>query len=838
MTFQPKLLTITLIFCLTAALSSTAQVRIDYNNPKQYEIGGITVSGANFIDPSVIILISSLSVGSQITVPGDEIVKAINNLWEQGLFGSVDIYATAVQGNFIFLNIHLEEKPRLSKYSINGVSKSEASTLREKLKISQNDVLSDNLLMSAKRIIKEHYIEKGFLNTEVTYSMQTDTSKSNSMILDFQVKKNEKMKIQSINIEGNSSLSDRQIKRMLKNTKEKRLWRVWKNSRYIKSDFKTDKSAIIEKYNEKGYRDALIVKDSMYIIDDKNIAIDIQIEEGNQFHIRNVNWIGNIKYSDEKLNEVFRIKKGDVYNQKDIDTYLYMSQDGVDIHSLYMDDGYLFFSARPVETVVENDSIDLSIIIYEGQQAYINRVTVSGNTRTHDRVVLREVRTKPGQLFSRADLIRTQRELIQLKYFNQETLNVDIQPNPQDGTVDIEYIVEEQSTDQLELSGGWGLGRIVGTLGVSFNNFSIHDLFKPEAWKPVPSGNGQTLSVRAQSNGAYFQSYNLSFTEPWLGGKKPNAFSFGIYHSIQTNGVTRKEDGTVNDYGTTLKRQHIKISGVSLGLGIRLKWPDDYFIAYFSTSYQHYNVNDFNVFSFSSGYSNNLSGSISLSRNSVDAPIYPRRGSDISLMVQFSPPYSQFSDKDWSEATDQEKYLWLEYHKWKFTSSFFTRLAGNLVVNTRARFGFLGLYNRDLGLSPFERFYVGGDGLSGFSLDGRELVGMRGYSNNSLTPKDAAGYYIGGTIFSKYTMEMRYPLSLNPMATIYVLSFLEAGNSWLDFSTFNPFDIKRSAGIGVRLYMPFFGILGLDWGYGFDEIPNNAGANKGQFHFSINHSID
>ena len=838
MTIQLKKHTITLLLCLIAITHSMGQVRIDYKNPKQYEIGGITVSGTNYIDPSVVILISSLSIGSQITVPGDEISKAINNLWDQGLFGSVDIYATSIQGNFIFLNIHLEEKGRLTKYAINGVTKSEATTLREKLKISQNDILSDNLLVSAKRIIRDHFVEKGFLNIEVTYKLQPDTSKSNSMLLDFQVTKNEKMKIQSINIEGNSALSDTKLKRMLKNTREKKIWRVWKASRFTKSDYKTDKSTIIEKYNEEGYRDARIVKDSMYFVDKKNIAIDIKVEEGNQFHIRNVDWVGNNKYSDEKLNEIFRVKKGDIYNQKIIDTYLYMSQDGVDIHSLYMDDGYLFFSAKPVETVVANDSIDIRIVIYEGQQAYINRVTVMGNTRTNDRVVLREVRTKPGQLFSRADLIRTQRELIQLKYFNQETLNVDIQPNPQDGTVDIAYVVEEQSTDQLELSGGWGLGRIVGTLGVSFNNFSIQDFFKREAWKPVPSGNGQTLSVRAQSNGAFFQSYNMSFTEPWLGGKKANAFSLGVYHSVQTNGVTRKDDGTVNSYGTKLTRQHIKISGVSLGLGIRLKWPDDYFIAYFSTSFQHYDVKDFNVFTFSSGHANNVSAGVTLSRNSVDAPIYPRRGSDISIMAQFTPPYSLFSNKDWPEASDQEKYRWLEYHKWKFSSSFFTRLAGNLVMNTRARFGFLGLYNRELGLSPFERFYLGGDGLSGFSLDGRELVGMRGYGNNSLTPKDAAGNYIGGSIFSKYTMEMRYPLSLNPMATIYVLSFLEAGNAWSDFNNFNPFDIKRSAGIGVRLYMPFFGILGLDWGYGFDEIPNNAGANKGQFHFSINHSID
>ncbi len=821
-----------------------AQIRVDYKNPKEFEIGGITVSGNEYIDPSVVIMISNLSVGKKITIPGDDISKAVSNLWKHGLYGKVDIFATGIQGNYIFLNIHLEEKPRILKYAILGVSKSEANSIREKLNISQNDVLSDNLLISSQNIIRKYFVEKGFLNTELSYQLIQDSLKSNNIILEFYVDKKQKQKIREININGNDFLTDSKIKGKLKNTKEKKLWRVWKTSKFIESDFKKDKAAIITKYNEEGFRDARILKDSVYSIDRKNIGITLNIEEGNRFYVRYINWTGNTKHSDEDLNQIFRVKKGDVYNQKTIDTYMFGSPDGKDVHSLYMDEGYLFFSARPVETIVGTDSIDLNIIIYEGQQAYINRITISGNTRTNDKVIMREIRTKPGQLFSRADLIRTQRELAQLRYFNQETLSFDIQPNPTDGTVDIEYKVEETSTDQFELSGGWGLGRIVGTVGVSFNNFSAQDFFKLSKWKPIPAGNGQTLSLRIQSNGLYFQSYNMSFTEPWLGGKKPNAFSFGVFYSVQSNGISAKNDGKINESGVTQSRQHIKISGISVGLGKRLKWPDDYFITYLGASYQYYDVKDYyTAFTFSSGFSNNISLSGSISRNSIDAPIYPRTGSEISLSGQLSPPYSVLSkafgsDKDWSQATDQDKFLWLEYHKWNFNASFFTRLAGNLVLNTRTRTGFLGLYNRDLGLSPFERFYLGGDGLSGFSLDGRDLIGMRGYANNTLTPRNSQGYYIGGTIFNKYTLELRYPLSMNPMATIYMLAFMEAGNSWADFSEYNPFDIKRSAGVGVRLFMPMFGTLGLDWGYGFDAIPNNPTANKGQFHFSINQSID
>lgn len=815
-----------------------SQTKVDYSNPKHYEIAGITVSGSNFTDAEIIILLSTLRVGQHITIPGEEIANAIRNIWRQGLFSTVDIYVVSVIDNHVFLNIHVVERPRISNYAIRGISKSESTSLEEKLKINKNDVLTDNLLLNSMRIIRKHFSEKGFFNVEVSYSTRPDTTKPNSILLDFHVKKNQRVKISSITFEGNKHISDQALKKQMKNVKEKRFWRIWKASRLDEEKYQQDKNKIIEKYYQEGYRDAFLISDTILPVDNKNIEIFIKISEGNKFYIRNIEWIGNTKYSDDTLSQVFRLKKGDVYNQKFIDTYLYMSPDGSDIHSLYMDNGYLFFSARLVEHVVGTDSIDLKIYLNEGERAYINKVSVSGNTRTHDKVIMREIRSRPGQLFSRVDIIRTQRELLQLKYFNQETMNVDIRPNPSDGTVDIEYIVEEQSTDQLELSGGWGLGRLVGTVGVSLNNFSIRNLFVPSAWRPIPSGDGQTLSIRVQSNGTFFQAYNFVFTEPWMGGKKPNALTFALYHSLQSNGVSKKQDGTVNDYGVLLKRNYIKITGITVGLGMRMKWPDDFFVSYFSLNVQRYNVKDFDIFLFQSGFSNNLNFSYTLSRNSIDAPIYPRHGSELSFSLQLTPPYSYFIKKDWAEATDQEKYKWLEYHKTKIIASFFTRLAGNLVLNNRIKYGFLGYYNKNIGLSPFERFYLGGDGLSGFALDGRELIGMRGYQNNSLTPVNNRGNMVGGTIFNKYTFELRYPLSLNPMASIYVLTFFEAGNAWENFATYNPFDIRRSAGIGVRLYMPFFGLLGLDWGYGFDPIPNMPGANKGQIHFSINNSID
>jgi len=801
---------------------------INYVSPKEYEIGGITISGVQYLDNNVLVTLSGLTVGDTIKIPGEKITKAIESLWKQGLFEDIKISASKIQGNLIFLDIYLKERPRLSKFSFSGVKKSETDKLREEIKLTRGDVVTDNVMITTKNIVQKFFVDKGYLFATADVSKKKDTTASNSVDLNIDVKKNGKVKINKINISGNKSIADIKLKRAMKKTKEKHFYRLFATSRFNDDDYTNDKVKVIDKFNELGYRDAKIVKDSVYKFGADAVNIDFVIDQGHPYYFRNITWIGNTKYTAEELNSILKIKKGDIYNQKSLDANLNMNMDGRDVSSLYMDDGYLFFSVTPVEVNIQNDSIDLEIRIYEGKQAVINKVTISGNTKTNDNVIIREIRTKPGQLFSRSDIIRTQRELMQLKYFDQEKLSVNPKPNPADGTVDIEYVVEETSSDQVELSGGWGAGRIVGTLGLSFNNFSAHNLFKKGAWRPLPAGDGQKLSIRAQSNGIYYQSYNVSFTEPWLGGKKPNALTVSAYHSVQTNGVKKSDASS----------QYIIIDGISVELGKRLKWPDDYFTLYHGLNFQRYTLQNFTSFSFQNGNSNNFNYSVIFGRNSIDAPIYPRTGSELSLSVQVTPPYSLFWNKDIKSMSAQEKYKWIEYHKWKFSASIFTKLAGNLVLNTRTKFGFLGCYNSQLGAPPFERFYLGGDGLSGYSLDGREIVGMRGYGNNTVTPKDATGNYIGGIIFNKYTLELRYPISLNPMATVYPLCFVEAGNTWSAFKDFNPFDVKRSAGVGVRIYLPMFGLLGLDWGYGFDEIPGTPGANKGQFHFSINQSID
>ena len=796
---------------------------IDYGNPQQYEVGGIVTSGTQFLDEAVLINISGISVGDSIDVPGEKISKAIENLWKQGLFSDIKIVATHAFGKKIFLEIRLQERPRLSTFKFTGVSKSEADKIREKISLGDK-VVTENLLETTKNTIVNFYLEKGYLNTEVNIVSVKDSLFSNREKLTINVNKKSKVKVNSIIFEGNKFFKESTLKRAMKETKEKKWWKIFTSSKFIDDKYQEDKSKIVVKYNDKGYRDARIVSDSIYKFDENSINIKIKIDEGNQYFFRNINWLGNTKHTSQELNSILGIKKGDVYDQSVLDQHLFMSQNNRDVSSLYMDDGYLFFSVTPVEVNVEGDSIDFEMRIYEGKQARINKVTVAGNVKTNDRVIMREIRTKPGQLFSRADIIRTQRELAQLGYFDQEKLGVNPIPNPADGTVDIEYTVEEKPADQLELSGGYGANQLVGTLGISFNNFSARNFFKKGAWRPLPSGDGQKLSLRAQTNGKYYQSYNASFTEPWLGGKKPNSFSVTLFHSIQTSGSASDNVG----------KQSITISGISLGLGKRLKKPDDYFTIYHEVSYQYYILKNYGgTFLFSNGTSNNLSFQETISRNSIDAPIYPRTGSQLSFTLQLTPPYSLFNSINYKTASDAVKYKFIEYHKWKFTSSWFTKLAGNLILNTKIQYGFLGLYNRNLGASPFERFYLGGDGLSGFSLDGREIIALRGYENNSVTPQNSNGAQIGGTIFDKYTFELRYPVSLNPSATIYFLSFAEAGNSWLNFKEFNPFSMKRSLGFGIRIFLPVFGLLGLDYGYGYDAIPNNPGANLGQFHFSI-----
>jgi outer membrane protein insertion porin family len=801
---------------------------IDYSTPKEYEIGGITVTGVQFLDNNMLIMLSGLSVGDKITIPGDKISGAIDKLWEQGLFENIKISVSKISDKTIFLDIYLQERPRLSKFKFTGIRKGEADKVREEIKLTSGDVITENLISRASNNIENYFNKKGFLNAKATIKLISDTSVTNSVFLEINVQKNKKVKIKNINIHGNEFLTDNKVRRYLKETKQKRFWHIFKSSKFIQEDYKADLEKVIEKYNELGFRDSKIVKDSISKNNNKSITLDLWIYEGKKFFFRDINFVGNTKYSSKQLSEILKIKKGDTYNQKALEQNLSFNPNGYDISSLYMDDGYLFFQAIPVEMQVDNDSIDIEIRIREGKQARINKVTVKGNSKTNDHVVIREIKTIPGQLFSRSDIIRTTRELAQLRYFNAETIKPVPTPNPEDGTVDIEYQVEETSSDQVELSGGWGGGMVVGTLGLSFNNFSARNIFKKNAWRPLPAGDGQKLSLRGQTNGKYYYSVSASFTEPWLGGKKPNSLSVSIYHSKQTNGY----DSESSDYAS------LTINGGSVGLGKRLRWPDDYFTIFHSLSLQNYVLNNYgSLFSFSDGYANNLNYSLTIARNSIDAPIYARSGSEISLTLQLTPPFSMFSSKDYTNLSDQDKFKWIEYHKWKFKASWFFNLTGKWVLNTKARFGFVGFYNSDIGYPPFERFYLGGDGLSGYALDGRELIALRGYGNNTLTPKTGTNY-VGGNVYDKFTVELRYPLSLNPNATIYGLAFMEGGNAWKSFKEFNPYNMYKAAGFGVRIFLPMFGMLGLDWGYGFDKVPGFTDAAGGQFHFSINQSID
>ena len=847
---------------------------IDYYNPKTYEIAGLTVEGTSYVDKNVLGMISGLRVGQEIIVPGDDIAGAIRKIWEQGMFEDVEINATNIVGDKIFLQIVVQERPRLSKFSFNGIKKSEADDIRNQVNLSRGDIATSHLEVKTKRIIENYFADKGYYNAKVTIQQVPDTTKAHYVDFVIDVDKGKKVKIGKINISGNEGLSDAQILSAMKETKQKGVFnpldplgpmvinavadaltlkplraitdveeyfyenyrpRIFKSSKFLEANYEDDKQKIIDKYNAKGYRDAIIVKDSVYNMDDGNLGIDLVIDEGNLYHYRNINWTGNTKYDSETLDGVLGIKKGDVYNRELLNANLTYSETTLDISSLYMDDGYLFFRVDPVEVQVENDSIDLEIRLQEGKQARISNVTLKGNTKTNDYVVIREMYSRPGQLFSRSDVTRTVRELATLGFFNQESINPDVKPNYQDNTVDIEYQVEEASADQVSFSAGWGLNMLILSAGVSFNNFSMKNIFHKDAWKPIPGGDGQKFSLNVSTYGTRYIYYAASFTEPWLGGRKPNSLTTSVYQSFYSNGYERKDD----NFG------YFRMTGVSVGLGKRLTWPDDYFTLYQGLSYLNYRLNNYSsIFNFGSGngYFNMISYNFNIGRSSVSQPIYPRNGSEVQLSLEITPPYSLFArNKDYSQLSEDEKYKWIEMHKWKFKAAWYSELYEKLVLMTRVRFGFMGYYNEDIGPTPFHRFYLGGDGLSSGSsmFDSREIIGMRGYANESLTPNaNSTTSLTGGNIFTKYTMELRYPLSLNPSATIYAMGFLEAGNCWIGFDKFNPFDVYRSAGLGVRIYLPMFGLLGLDWGYGFDQVPNSTSANGSQFHFSIGGSID
>lgn len=874
--------------------ASTASAELSYSTPKELEIAEIKVIGSQFLDQNALISITGLKVGDRIKVPGDEISSGIKKLWEQGIIGNVAIYVSKMEEGKVYLTIELTERPRLTRFTFEGVNKSQESELNDKVKLIKGRVLTDAVLKNTELSVKSFFVEKGFLNTEVKISQAKDTLISNGVLITINVDRKAKVRINKINYIGINEVEAGVLNRKMKKTNEhvrldilqdglKRLvyskpsdwWYSLNNqnkatfkdakiylsnhvklnffntSKLIKTEYETDKTSLITFYNSKGYRDAEIESDSIYRFNDRTINIDLKINEGKKYYFKNILWSGNYIYNSDILSRILDVKKGDVYDMELINKKLNYNPQGADISSLYMDDGYLFFRIEPVEVKVEGDSIDVEMRIFEGKQATIDKIVVKGNDRTSDHVILREIRTLPGQKFSRSELIRTQQALSQLGYFNPETIGMNPVPNFAESTVDIEFTVEERSSDKIELSGGWG-GQIgfIGTVGLVFNNFSAKDIMHPRRWDPLPVGDGQQLSVRAQASGKQFQSYSFGFVEPWLGGNKPNSFSFNVNRSVQRyfqNNSIRTEIGS------------LKVTGLTVGLGRRLNKPDNYFTQSNSVSFQYYYL-DYPVgyptdFGFTKGSAKNISFNNTFSRNSVDNPLYPRGGSQISLSTAITPPYSLFNGLDYSKSSNAQKFEWIEYHKWMFDASYFVKIAGDLVLNARAHMGFLGSYNSKTGNGPFERFTMGGSGLAGQGsgfLVGREIVGLRGYLDNSLNPTQSTISYEnneagsaepvvkainGGTIFNKYVMELRYPVSLNPSATIFLLVFGEAGNNWNDYKKFNPYEVKRSAGVGARIFMPAFGLIGLDWGYGFDPNPGETVKSGPQFHFTIGQQI-
>jgi len=814
---------IVVFFISMPDLGAQERTRImDYMDPGEYVVGDISVSGVKYLDKNAIVGLSGIRKYSRILVPGDAITNAIEKLWSQGLFSDVKITATDIRSDTIFLDIYLGERPRISSVDYFGVKQSEIQDITEKVNLISGSQVTDHVLSTTISTIKDHFIEKGFLNTEVRIVQKDDPESPNSIKLNVHVDKNDRVKISDIIFEGNEAFSDKRLRRVMKNTKKKNL-NIFKASKYVEDQYEEDKESLIQFYNENGYRDFMILNDTIMDMSEDRVLMAIMVDEGEQYYFGDIDWVGNSIYPKEILTQVLNINEGDIYNQTLLEDRLQYDEDAVS--SLYLNNGYLFSSLNPVETDVENDSIDLEIKVHEGEQARLNRVIIKGNTRTNEHVVRRELYTLPGDLFSKEAIIRSARQIAVLGHFDPEKINPQPLMNPAEGTVDLEYPLEETANDQFEISGGWGAGMLVGTVGVRFNNFAMKNFFKPSAWRPYPSGDGQSLSIRAQSNGRIYQSYNISFMEPWLGGTKPNSFTVSAYRSLMTNGDRRGAES----------RQSMIIDGVSTGLGKRLSWPDSYFNLYAELGYQRYSLNNYDYYNFlfRNGNANMLSLTTRLTRFST-APslIYPRRGSSFSLSLQITPPYSLINGKDYSDVTDQEKYKWIEFHKWVFKGDYYYELFDKFVLNSRVSFGYLGNFNKDIGPSPFENFYVGGDGMTGYSFYGRDVIALRGYENGSLTPtiiRDNKRVYVGN-VYSKLTFELRYPISLNPQATIYMLTFLEAGKAWYELKEFNPFDMHRSAGVGLRANLPMFGLLGIDWAYGFDPVPG-MDVHGSQFHF-------
>ncbi len=806
---------------------------IDYANPKEYTISGLTLKGTRFLDPNSLLSLTGLRKGDKIRLPGEAQGGAIRKLMDSGLLFDVRMMASKVDGTNIWLQFNVLERPRLFQIAYTGVRKGESESLKEKVKLTRGKIITNTDIKNAQLAVRRYYIEKGYLNAKVKVTTIPDSTRNNATMRIF-ITKGEKVKIDNIEFAGRDEVAESALRSKMKNTKQLRFGRLFSPSKFIPKKFEEDKGKLIDYYNKLGYRDAVIEKDCVINNGGNTIGLKLNLSEGKKYYYRNINFEGNFIYTSAQLRSVLNINKGDVYNPEELDKKM-NGNPGQDLSSQYMDDGYLYYRAEPVERAVVGDSIDLDIRITEGKQATINRIILNGNTKTSDHVVMRQIRTLPGQKFSKTAIIRTQRELSTLGYFDPEKIGITPVPQP-DGTVDIEYNVEEKPNDQIELSGGWG-GYIgfVGTLGLTFNNFSARNITNLSAWRPLPAGDGQRLQLRFQANGRQFQTYSATFTEPWLGGRKPNALSVSLSHTIykQFQSYYSTTGPPIGSYTNT---------AITVGLGRQLKKPDDFFSLSNSISYQQYDLNNIDIFynGYRNGVSNNFTFNTTLSRNSIDQPQFPRNGSSFTLSGSFTPPYSAFRGKDYTPDA-ANPYKFVEYHKWMFDASWFQTAVGKFVLNARAHMGFLGSYNARTPIGPFERFVLGGSGLAGqgqFAL-AQDIIGLRGYPDRQVLTLDnnrtASGNETrqGGVVYSKYVAEVRYPVSLNPSATIFVLGFVEAGNNWASYKQYNPFDLRRSAGAGARIFMPAFGLIGIDYGWGFDAIPGIQKAGTGQFHFTI-----
>ncbi|WP_040473738.1 outer membrane protein assembly factor BamA [Flavobacterium frigoris] len=858
-----------------------AQDRVPFDQGKKYILADVVLTNKISFNDQTVVTFAGLERGQEITVPGEQISNAIKKLGKLGLFDEISFYINRIQNDSIYLDLEINELPKLGNVKFVGIKKNKTEALIKDNGLTKSKVVNENLITTTKNYIENKYKKDGYYNTKVNINVVKDTSTVNQVNMVVNVDKGEKIKIAAIDFVGNEKLSDKTLRKAMKDTKEKSFFRILKASKFIKAKYKTDLEKVIASYKEKGYRDARILSDSITYNKDKNaLSIKINVEEGNKYYFGNIKFLGNTVYSDQFLGRILSVKKGETYNGVLLEKRIAdkSKPDGEDITNLYQNNGYLFSTINAVETKTVNDTIDFEIRVTEGPLAYFNKITVVGNDKTNDRVIYRELRTKPGEKYSKELLVRTIREIGQLGFFDPEAINPDFKHvDAAAGTVDIEYQLVEKGSSQIELQGGYGGGGFIGTLGLSFNNFSARNMLNKDAYKPLPMGDGQKVSLRLQGS-TYFQTYSVSFSEPWFGQKKPVQFSSSISYSKQflNNYITQKVD----------KEKSFNILTLSVGLAKRLTVPDDYFVLSQSVSYQHYDLNNYNtgLFTFGNGASRNLAYTVGLSRSNKGVnPIFPTYGSEFSLSAKLTPPYSLLNGIDYAALgdkeeyklkntvdrsnqvdangntvnigdyidaagnkvftyqdaaadpakVDQKKFNWLEYYKIKFKADWYTKVYGKLVLRTLTEFGFLGAYNQDRGVVPFERFYVGGDGLANYSMDGRETIQLRGYPNNSLTPINSAGEQIGATVYNKFSLEMRYPITLKASASIYALAFLEAGSSYENFKSYNPFALNRSAGVGLRVFMPAFGLLGIDFAKGFDALPGETKPNGWETHFII-----